>query len=105
MATTVNGSSVQSITVTIADFPKLNSDPPLKQTPINLSADTTLTDCVGIYVGSTSGGAIVKFDDAGNTAQSLPNLIQGVQYAGKFTKIYSTANGTTASSLFALTKA
>lgn len=86
----------------MAEFDKyggLGSDPPGKWQSITLSGDTTLDPpCRGIWVGTTGN---VKVDDMENTAVTIPSVPVGM-WSGRFRKIYSTANGTTASNIFAL---
>lgn len=67
---------------------------------INLASDTTLAaGCRGFTVG-TAGD--VKVDYVGGaTGITLKNRAAGVDYGAQITKIYSTANGTTAADVVA----
>jgi hypothetical protein len=67
---------------------------------INLAADTSLAaGCRGFTVG-TAGD--VKVDYVGGaTAITLKNRVAGVDHGHQISKIYSTANGTTAADVVA----
>lgn len=78
----------------MANFPVDLS--PKNAVAINLASDTTLANCRGIWVGS---GGSIKVDMASTgTAITFTNVQNGY-LSGNFSKIYSTANGTTASNL------
>jgi len=65
---------------------------------VDLSADTTLAPGVrGFTVG---GQGNVKVDYVGGaTGITLPSRLVGLDYAHQVSKIYSTANGTTATGI------
>jgi hypothetical protein len=73
---------------------------PLNAVAVNLAADTVPSPSVrGIYVGTTGN---LKVDMVGGqTGVTFQNVSVGY-FAGHFSKIYSTANGTTASNLVAV---
>ncbi len=79
-------------------------DYPVKPTSINLSGDTDLTAVYAqgyakrIYVG---GAGSVKVDTIGATGVTYTAVPVGTWLRGTFTKVYSTANGTTATNLVA----
>lgn len=68
---------------------------------INLAADTTLpAGCRAFQVG-TAGNVKVDYTD-GNTAIILYSCLAGQPHPHQISKIYSTANGTTAVNITAL---
>ena len=68
---------------------------------VNLASDTTLeAGCRGFHVG-VSGHVVVDFVQGG-TGITLKNCAQGVPLGYQVSKIYSTANGTTATDIVAL---
>ena len=73
-----------------------------KAVPINLTNDTALSSpCRGLLVGG-GGTILAQFADDNATTITLAGLQAGVIYPFQLTKILSTANGTTATSLVAL---
>ena len=71
---------------------------PSRAVSINLASDTS-GEWVGIRTG-VSGDIKVDYKNGG-TAITLKNSQSGAYEVGVFTKIYSTANGTTATDLVA----
>ena len=78
---------------------------PVDWVPLTLSSDVDLTDDAGptsgycarcLLVGSTAGN--VKVDTPFGTARTIPVAANQCLY-GIFTKVYSTANGTTAATI------
>lgn len=68
---------------------------------INLAGDTTLEPgCRGFQVG-TAGNVKVDYADGG-TGVTLYSCVAGLPHAHQVSKIYSTANGTTAADITAL---
>lgn len=68
---------------------------------VNLASNTTLpSGCRGFQVG-VAGDVVVDYRD-GNTNITIPACVAGIPHAHMITKIYSTANGTTATSIVAL---
>ena len=79
----------------------MNSGPAANAVAINLGSDTTLASTSrGIWVG---GGGNVKVDLAiTGTAIVFTSVPSGTMLPVQATKVYSTANGTTATSLTAV---
>ena len=80
----------------------MDSGPPPNWVPINLATDSPFSAvegapeaCRGIFIGVAGN---IKVDTAGGQTVTIP--APAGQLSGEFTKVYSTANGTTASSLF-----
>lgn len=68
---------------------------------INLTSDTTLpAGCRGFQVG-VAGNVRVDYRD-GNAGITIPACVAGIPHAHLITKIYSTANGTSADDIVAL---
>lgn len=68
---------------------------------VDLSSDYTPPSGIrGVWVG-TGGNLKVDYVVSG-TAITLKNVGSGFELAGQFSKIYSTANGTTAADIVAL---
>ncbi len=67
---------------------------------INLASDTSLSSCNGLYVG---GAGNVKVDMRFNgTGITFSGVVAGTVLPIQVTKVYSTANGTTATNIVAL---
>jgi hypothetical protein len=75
-------------------------DPPSKATTITLTNDTALAaGCRGVYVGTAGNLKVdMRMGEAGVVFANLPVGKHGMEIS----KIYSTANGTSASNILAL---
>jgi hypothetical protein len=83
----------------------VTQDCPILGAPINLASDTDVTalfpDAYArwLYVGGTGDVKVDLYKSTGITFKAVP---AGTTLRGVFTKVYSTANGTTATNLLVL---